>query len=112
MTNKTYQGGESEREERGKGTNQGDRIVMLRGTLGITQRELAKISGISPAGISLLEKGHREPTLKTAILLSDAFGVSLDVFAGRKEYLTREYPARIELVKLHHRLKQIVKLAT
>ena len=93
-------------------TNQVERIVMLRNKHGISQSELARRTGLSRSAISLLEKGDREPTLKTAILLSDAFGVSLDVFAGRKEYPTNEYTARIELVKLQQRLQLIANLAT
>ncbi len=87
-----------------------ERCVMLREKQGITQAELARRSGISGAAISLLEKGDRDPVLTTAISISNALGVSLDVFAGLKQLKQDEL--RIEIVELKQKLKNIKVLAT
>jgi len=83
-----------------------NRVKQLRIDAELSQADLSKLSGVSPACISLIEKGKREPSLKTAIALSKALNISLDVFAGIKEYPVNEYIARIETTKLYQKISQ------
>jgi len=83
-----------------------NKAKQLRVDAGLSQADLAKASGLSAAAISLIEKGEREPSLKTAIALSESLGVSLDVFAGLKEYSGNEYQLRIEIVKLKQKMQK------
>ena len=78
----------------------------LRVNAGLSQAELAKLSGLSPTMISLLEKRAREPSLKTAIAISSALNISLDVYAGIHEYPTNEYTARVEITKLKQKIQK------
>ena len=50
---------------------------------GWTQADLAERSGFAPSWIGHIEGGGRDPSLKNAIRLADALGVSLDTLAGR-----------------------------
>jgi len=52
-------------------------MVTQRKVLGISQRELARLSGIQQAEISKLEKRKGNPTLLTQIKLRDALGGSI-----------------------------------
>lgn len=88
----------------------GQRCIMLRKQQGITQAELSRRSGISGAAISLLEKGERNPTLTTAVSISNELGVSLDVFAGLKQY--KQDDLQVEILELKQKLESIRVLAT
>lgn len=46
--------------------------------LGMTQHELSKRSGLTPAAISQIINGEREPTLKTILKLLAALGVTFE----------------------------------
>lgn len=46
----------------------------------LLQVDLAHRAGISPSYYSLIESGHRNPSLKTASRLCRCLGISLDVF--------------------------------
>ena len=46
----------------------------------LLQIDLAHRAGISPSYYSLIEAGHRNPSLKTASRLSKGLGISLDKF--------------------------------
>jgi transcriptional regulator with XRE-family HTH domain len=50
----------------------GARLRELRTAAGLTQRELAKLSGTSSAAISNFEAGNNAPTLGTLVRLADA----------------------------------------
>jgi transcriptional regulator with XRE-family HTH domain len=52
----------------------GARLRELRTAAGLTQRELAKLSGTSSAAISNFEAGNNAPTLRTLVRLADALG--------------------------------------
>lgn len=51
-------------------------LVVLREAKGLTQRALAKETGISPSVIASYETGSRMPRLDNALALSEFFGVS------------------------------------
>lgn len=63
----------------------GEIMRMWRERAGLTQPELAKLSGINQATISALEKGRNSgENLDTIELLADALGLSIDAYVGHK----------------------------
>lgn len=48
-----------------------------RDRLGLTQKQLARMTGLTERTIRLLENGERTPRLSTARALADALGVSV-----------------------------------
>lgn len=55
----------------------------LRRRQGLTQIEAAQIVGVSRQALSNYERGLREPSLKSLIIMSDLYKVSLDELVGR-----------------------------
>lgn len=51
---------------------------------GITQKELAKITGLSQQGISNWEKDIRTPNITECIQLADFYGISIDELVGHE----------------------------
>ena len=54
----------------------GRNVEQIRREKGLTQEQLAEISGFSQQYISSLERGHRNPTIVTLYELAIALGVS------------------------------------
>lgn len=64
----------------------GIRIRDLRNMKGVNQAEVASAIGLgNHTVLSNLERGANLPSLPTAILLADYFGVSLDYLTGRSD---------------------------
>ena len=69
----------------------GETMRMWREKRGLTQPELAKLSGISQVTISALEIGRNSGgNLDTIELLSDALGLSIDEYVGHEVIKHRE----------------------
>lgn len=49
-----------------------------RDRLGLTQRQVARLAGVTERTIRLYEQGLRTPRLKTARAIADALGVSVE----------------------------------
>lgn len=63
-----------------------EKMKERRGKLGITQKELAKMTHLAPATISAYENGAKTPTLDSAIAIADVLDISLDALrVGSKE---------------------------
>ena len=62
-----------------------ERIIELRKSRSITQKQLAASISASERGIQNYELGLRKPTLDIAIALADFFDVSLDYLVGRSD---------------------------
>lgn len=62
----------------------GKRMKQVRKDKNMTQRELAKRTGIPQSSISLYEKNVREPSLFSFLLIADALEVSADSLLGRE----------------------------
>ena len=63
----------------------GEIMRMWREKRGLSQLELAKLSGIHQVTISALEKGRNSGgNLDTIELLSDALGLSIDEYVGHE----------------------------
>lgn len=60
-------------------------ISDARGYRGLTQIQLSKITGITQAEISKLEKGERNPSIKILERLADGMGMTLDISFIPKE---------------------------
>lgn len=60
------------------------RLKELRLKKGLTQKELAKIIGVTKQTIINYEKGTTEPSFENLIKLADLFEVSLDCLLGRE----------------------------
>lgn len=65
---------------------------------GISQNELARRSGIPQAAISDYCTTGRIPRLDQAILLADAFGISLDAFRGSTEFKPKSVEVIVTLI--------------
>jgi transcriptional regulator with XRE-family HTH domain len=59
----------------------GKKLKQVRLEKGLTQTELAKLSGVSQGVITNYERGFRTPTLEKAILLAKALKVPVEQFA-------------------------------
>ena len=66
--------------------NYGKIFKELRIEKGLSQRELAKETGISQQAISFWEQDKRTPNMDDCIKLADFYGISLDELVGRKDY--------------------------
>lgn len=62
-----------------------EKIVELRELTGITNEELAEITGISINTIKTYFKGTREPSFSNAAKIAKAYGKSLEHFADADE---------------------------
>lgn len=58
------------------------RLRDLRQETGLSQRELAAKTGISPTSIRYWENGSRVPNLDAVITLAKFFAVTIDFLAG------------------------------
>lgn len=60
-----------------------DRLILLRKKYNLSQTDVARQIGVTPALISAYEKLERNPSLDKLILLADIFHVSTDYILGR-----------------------------
>jgi transcriptional regulator with XRE-family HTH domain len=61
-------------------TEFGRRLAKLRKEAALSQSELADKSGVSLAGIRMLEQGHRQPTWATVQALAKALSMPYSAF--------------------------------
>ncbi|MGA2929622.1 MAG: helix-turn-helix transcriptional regulator [Solirubrobacteraceae bacterium] len=57
----------------------GARILQTRLAAGLTQQQLASVSGVAQADISRIERGQANPTAETLEALAGPLGVTLDL---------------------------------
>ena len=70
----------------------GNRIVMARSALGLTQAEFARLAGLKPSTVNQWETGAQRVSLNGALILREKYGLPLDfIFCGSVEAL----PTRI-----------------
>lgn len=62
-----------------------ERLIMLRQSRGITQRQLAAGIGVSEIAIQNYENSRRKPTFDILIALADYYDISLDYLVGRSD---------------------------
>lgn len=56
----------------------GDRIAELRKEKKWTQRDLAKVTGLSRGYIASIEEGNHRPKIRTLAMIADALDVTVD----------------------------------
>lgn len=66
-----------------------ERLVLLRKSRGLTQKQLAEAVHLSELAIQHYEAQRREPAFTKLIALADYFNVSLDYLVGRSDDPTR-----------------------
>lgn len=71
------------RAHRSRPKRLGEKLLLIRTRLGLTQSELIKELGVKneslyPSSISLFEKGEREPSLKVLLAYSNLSGWSIN----------------------------------
>lgn len=66
------------------------RLRTMRERQGLSQSELGKRAGLSPAAISQLENGERRPNFSTLVNLSQALGTTPDALLGVTSHETEE----------------------
>jgi transcriptional regulator with XRE-family HTH domain len=79
--------------------NYGKGLKIARSLAGLQQRQLAKLAGIDPSHISLIEKGKRQPSQKTLEKLSAALKVPhhlLVLISADPEELKTTHPGALE----------------
>lgn len=62
-----------------------ERLLELRKTRNLTQRQVYEGVGMSMLGYQRYEYGEREPSYQKLIALADYFDVSLDFLTGRND---------------------------
>lgn len=61
----------------------GKRITELRGKKGLSQKKLAKLTGITEASLSRYENDLREPKICTLVKLSNTLDCTVDYLIGK-----------------------------
>src|SRR4029079_4225591 len=92
----------------GEASNFGDHLRRLRTTAGLTQEELAERAGLTAAGVSALERGHRRRpyphtvrAIASALALTDAERPTL--FVSRGAHLRTVEPVPVGALVRQHR---------
>jgi len=60
----------------------GDRVKLLRNSIGLSQVALARETKLTPPAICQIESGKRMPSYKSLIKLSRALDISIDELVG------------------------------
>lgn len=66
-----------------------DRLKELRISKGLSQKELAKLMGVSSSTISMYEQDQREPSFEIEERIADYFNVDLDYLRGGSNTTTK-----------------------
>lgn len=69
----------------------GDRVRSLREQRGLTLEQLSKLSGVSRAMLSQVERGGKSPTIGIAKRMAHALGASFSSMVGDEEAPTRAF---------------------
>lgn len=64
------------------------KLKQCRSDKNLTQRQVAEMSGLTPATISAYEKGVKNPSFESAVLLANTLDVSLDWLCGKESVLS------------------------
>ena len=77
------------------------KLKQCRSDKNLTQRQVAEMSGVTPATISAYEKGVKNPSFESAVLLANTLDVSLDWLCGKESVLSepQTYADVIECLK-------------
>ena len=87
-----------------------ERLVRLRKGKGLTQRDLARLTDISPRVVAHYETNIKGPSADFVIRLAKGLDVSIDQLMGRKR--VRESEPLIKNRNLLRKMKELDKLPT
>lgn len=62
-----------------------ERLVKLRDSRNLSQKEVAKEFGVVVRAYQRYEYGEREPQLSVLVRMADFYGVSIDYLSGRTD---------------------------
>ncbi len=71
-----------------------ERLILLRKAKGLSQTELAKVSGVSQRVVALYETTIKHPTADIVLLLGRALDVSVDQLLGRRPIKIKDEVSR------------------
>ena len=60
----------------------GTRLRLARQVRGLSQQHLAGMAGVTRQAVSAVESGHSDPSLRVALALSDALGMTVEELFG------------------------------
>jgi putative molybdopterin biosynthesis protein len=60
----------------------GTRLRLARQARGLSQQHLAGMAGVTRQAVSAVESGHSDPSLRVALALSDALGMTVEELFG------------------------------
>ena len=60
----------------------GANLRLARQARGFSQQQLASMAGVSRQAVSAVESGHSDPSLRVALALSQALGLSVEELFG------------------------------
>ena len=63
----------------------GPRLRLARQMRGFSQQQLAGMAGVSRQAVSAVEAGHSDPSLRVALALAAALGMTVEELFGRGE---------------------------
>jgi len=85
------------------------KIIKLRKSVGWSQSELARKTGVTSAAINLIEKGNRIPSLIVCQKIAEALNVSIAELTGRQ--IPSSTDLNLTAQNFFRRYKDIVKLS-
>src|ERR1700761_9107343 len=63
-------------------TSDGTRLRLARQARGLSQQQLAGVAGVTRQAVSAVESGHSDPSLRVALSLAGALGMSVEDLFG------------------------------
>ena len=91
-----------------KHLNIGGKIQARRKAMGLSQEDLAQLTGVSRQSVTKWETGQSAPDLDRLVEVSDVLGVSLDFRSGN---LNRFPPHLLSLLRIPLRLPRMARRA-
>lgn len=82
-----------------------ERLRKAREYRGLTQNDLAKLTGLNPAAVSHFETGGRKPSFDNLRLLADKLDVATDYLLGRVDHF-KELAGADELHRHYNQLQE------
>lgn len=67
------------------------RLIELRKSKGISQKELANYIDVSPSLVGMYEQGRRKPSFEILEAIADYFNINIDTLYGKDEIETPYY---------------------
>ncbi len=92
----------------------GSRIILRRQTLGMNQRELAEEIGITPSGLSRIEREQTDPAPKTFLSLVKALKTTPDYLIGKTDQAAIAMPnnlSRFDHSTQRHRVQVLGRIS-